>query len=114
MIGEFRNKKYAEPLKIAVMALANVSCKTLKALKIYMEQRDTTKFSKLSREDYNTYRTLLFAANTNLIAIGQYYTEETTQFVQSLSDQLSEAKSIWEVDKIQDKINTLFLEQKIN
>lgn len=114
MIGEFKDTKYAEPLKIAVMALANVCCETLKALKIYMEQRDTTEFSKLSREDYDMYRTLLFAANTNLTAIGQYYTEETIQLVQTLSDQLSEAKSIWEVDKIQDKINTLFLEQKLN
>lgn len=113
MLGEFRDKKYAEPLKIAVMALANVFCETLKALKIYMEQRDTTEFSKLSKEDYDTYRTLLFAANTNLVAIGQYYTEETTQMIDDLSDQLSNAKSIWEVDKLQEKINTLFIEQKI-
>lgn len=113
MIGELRDKKYAEPLKIAVMALANVSCETLKALKIYMEQRDTTEFSKLSVEDYDMYRTLLFAARTNLTAIGQYYTEETAQLVDNLSDQLSNAKSIWEVDKIQQEINKLFVEYKI-
>lgn len=113
MLGEFKEQKYAEPLKIAVIALANVSYETLKALKMFMERKDITEFSKLSAEDYDMYRTLIFAANTNLCAIGQYYTKETTQLIDDIIDQLSAAKSIWDIDKIQEKINTLFIEQKI-
>lgn len=112
MLGEIKEKKYAEPLKIAVMALANVSCETLKALKFFMKQNKTVEFTKLSESEYNTYRCIIFAAKTNLLAIGKYYTEETDRLAQDFVKQIDDARFIHEIDTVREQIDKTFIEQK--
>lgn len=112
MIGEIKNKKYEEPLKIAVMALANVACQILQALDLYMKEQDKKVFEHLSNKDFCVYNTLIFAASTNLSAIARYYTDETAKLAKNYANQLLNAKEIDEVNALCAEIDKKFFNQK--
>ena len=113
MIGEFRNKQYADVQRIVSITLASVAEDTLSPLKELFNEEGVI-------DDHLTenQQTLLqakpfleYAAQINMLACRQYFTEDTQPLISGIINQLSHINTLNDLDTVLKQIH-MFSEQK--
>ena len=114
MIGEFRNKQYADVQRIASITLASVSEDMLSPLKDLFNEEGVIDMNHLTENQQTLLQAkpfLEYAAQINMLACRQYFTEDTQPLISGIINQLSHINTLNDLNTVLKQIH-VFSEQK--